>query len=80
MSFARRLAEVVANQANRGCVTCAWLDTLSDGDRRAWDEWIDDGKSLAQLHEIAACDPDNPLPVSLTAVRLHMKHHKPHGS
>jgi hypothetical protein len=80
VSLAKRLATVVATRSNSGCVTCAWLQTLSDGDRIAWDQWIAEGRSLAQLHEVASSDTDNPLNVSLTAVRMHQRHHRVYGS
>ena len=78
MSLVNRLAGVIPNRSNAGgCVSCRWYAELSDGDRAAFDAWVDDGKSLAQLWEIAAEDADNPFPVSLTALRHHVRNH--HG-
>lgn len=77
MSLANRLATVIPERSNRGCMTCMWLDKLSDADRAAWDRWIDERRSLTQLLEIAASDPEHPLTISITALRHHVRaHHK----
>lgn len=77
MSLANRLSAVVPNRSNRGgCVTCQWVADLPASDRAAWDSWIEEGRSLSQLWEIASIDPDNPYPVSLTALRSHVRNHK----
>ena len=78
MSLAQRIAEraATANRSNRGCVTCKWLTDLSAADRRAWDDWIAEDKSLTQLWDIATADPVNPLRISITGLRHHVKHHK----
>lgn len=77
MSLAGRISAVQPNYTRPGhCVTCAWLETLTDSDRRAFDDWMDSGASLMQLHEIARTDPDNPLEGSFTALRNHKKHHQ----
>jgi RNAse (barnase) inhibitor barstar len=34
------------------------------------------GHSLAQLWEVAATDPENPLKISLAGFRHHTKHHE----
>lgn len=76
MSLSDRLSIVVASRANRGCETCRWLGTLNERDRSSFDQWLHDGNSLAQLHEIATTMETNPLMVSSTALRHHVKHHK----
>lgn len=76
MSLADRLSTVVPSRANRGCETCKWIDTLSPRDRASFDSWLAEGNSLAQLHEIASAWEDNPLKVSSTGLRHHVKHHK----
>lgn len=76
MSLSARLSTVVANRANGGCVSCQWVDSLSEADRRAFDQWLDEGKSLAQLWEICCSETDNPLQVSITALRNHTRHHR----
>lgn len=76
MSLATRLQTVVASRANAGCETCKWLDSLTDSDRHAFDSWLKDGKSLAQLWEIATSEDINPLQVSITAMRNHIRHHR----
>jgi hypothetical protein len=74
MSLSDRLSAVIPVRSNRGCITCLWLESLSPGDRAAYDAWMNSGKSLAQLWEVAATDPDNPLKISLTGFRHHLKH------
>lgn len=76
MSLSDRLAGVIPSRPNRGCETCRWLETLSDRDRRSFDDWLDADYSLAQLHEIASSLEDNPLRVSNTGMRHHVKHHR----
>ena len=75
MSLAQRLQTVQPSRSNAGCTTCQWLETVSDEDRRAIAKWIDDNLSVAQLHELLATDPDNPLPVSDSAFRNHIRRH-----
>jgi len=76
VSLVDRLAGIVANRSNSGgCVTCKWYAALPDGDRAAFDDWIADGKSMTQLWEVAVADDDNPFPVSLTALRHHIRNH-----
>lgn len=74
MSLSKRLGTVRANLSSGECRTCKWLKTLSTTDRAAWDSWIAEGRSLSQLHEIASTDADNPLTVSISALRLHQRH------
>ena len=75
MSRANRLSIVEPSRSNRGCMTCKYLKTLSPKDLDAWNEWIADQKSLVQLWEVACSDPENPLEVSITAVRHHIQAH-----
>lgn len=74
MSLAARLASVQAHRTNAGCRTCEWLRTLSDADRKAWDQWLADGKSGQQLYEVATLEG---LDISLTAFRHHLRHKVP---
>ena len=74
MSLVQRLASVQAHRANLGCRTCEWLQTLTAEDRKAWDDWIADGKSGQQLYEVAVMEG---LDISLTAFRHHLKHRTP---
>lgn len=81
MSLATRLSAVVPERSNRfGCATCAWLASLSEADRLAFNEWIDANRSLTQLWEIASSDPDHPLPVGVSAMRLHVRSCTPNES
>lgn len=57
-------------------MTCNWLKGVTKADRRKIDEWIAEKYSVAQLWEILSSDPDNPLVVSNTAFRHHLRHHK----
>ena len=78
MSLSQRLQAVIPERANQGgCLTCQYLAKMPDTDRRAFDSWLDDGHSAAQLWEICTSDPDNPLVISITGFRNHVKHHKP---
>lgn len=76
MSLSDRLANIPQRRSNQGCVTCAWLATLSTADRRAFDTWITDGKSVAQLWDACANNEDNPLRLSSTPFRDHVRHHE----
>lgn len=75
MSLAKRLSSVNAVRSNLGCATCEWIETLSPEDREALNEWIDGKMSISQLHEIAISNEDNPLPVSDSAFRNHIRRH-----
>ena len=75
MSLSKRLSTAVPNRANTGCVTCQWLQRLKPADVAAWNDWIARKLSVLQLWEIAASDPDNPLEVSVSAMRGHIRNH-----
>lgn len=76
--LAKRLSVVVPSKGRRnGCSTCHWITGLTPEDRKAFDEWIDSGASITQLWEVAASDPDNPLNVGISALRLHLRNCKP---
>ena len=77
MSLSDRLANLPQRRSNRGCVSCEWLATLSTADRRAFDAWITDGKSIAALWDACATNEDNPLQISSTPFRDHIRHHEP---
>ena len=76
MAIASRRAAVVPNRANSGCVTCKWVEKLPPNDQRAFHDWLDEGRSLTQLWDIISTDPDNPLTVSITALRNHVRSHR----
>jgi hypothetical protein len=75
MSLANRLSAVIPARSNRGCRTCAYLKDLSPKDLEAWNEWIAAKRSITQLWEVATADPDNPLEVSITGLRHHIRAH-----
>jgi hypothetical protein len=67
VSLASKLASVVPQNSNRSCGTCRWLGQLAPADRAAVDEWLAEGRSLAQLWRIASDDDTNPYPLSVAA-------------
>lgn len=73
MPLADRLAQFEPNRKNSGCCTCKWLKTITEKDRAAFEDWIAQGHSLQQLYNICIDDPDNPYPVSLSALRNHVR-------
>lgn len=78
-SISDRLRSAQRNPANKGgCVSCKWLQQISDETRRLINEWIDNDYSIKQLYDILSAPNDSgepPLPISLTGWRLHMNHH-----
>ena len=74
MSLANRLASIEITQI-RGCYTCHWWRGLTDTDRAAFSQWIADGHPAAQLWEVCCSDPDNPLKVTESSFRRHLRHH-----
>lgn len=75
MGLSERIQDAKPNFVPQGCVTCKWLDTVTPADRAAIDRWITEGKSKSQLWELCTTDPDNPLDISLSGFRLHLRHH-----
>ena len=73
MSLANRLNAVNAQPKNDGCRTCKYVNELPPADRLAFDDWITDGKSIAQLWEI--CHAEG-LDVTSSPFRTHIKHHR----
>jgi hypothetical protein len=74
VALAKRLSVVIPTPGRRnGCSTCCWITTLPPADLAAFNAWIASGRSITQLWEIAADDPDNPIPVGLSAMRLHIR-------
>jgi hypothetical protein len=71
------LSAVIPSRSNKGgCLTCRWVAELSAEDQAAFDAWIEDGKSLTQLWEVATADAEHPFPVSITALRHHVRNHR----
>lgn len=74
MSLAKALSAVQPTRGRPlGCTTCRWFDSLPQTDQTAFNDWIASGRSTTQLWEVAANDPDNPLTVGLSAMRLHLR-------
>ena len=77
-SLSDRLKSAQPNKANRNlCVTCTWLEQVSQETRDLINQWFDADNSIAQLHEILTQPSDDapPLVISLTGFRFHVKHH-----
>ena len=72
MSLSDRLSSAPKRRRNTGCQTCLWYSELPSADQEAFDSWLENGWSLRQLHAICASDPDNPLPISMTALKNHV--------
>lgn len=73
MSLKSRLDDSVQLEAGRGCKTCAWLAGLPTADRRAFDDWLAEGRPITRLWQICA---DEGLQVTRTPFRDHVKHHQ----
>ena len=72
--LSERLKE--ANPRKKGCQTCLWLLTLSEKDYDSFNELVVDQNSKQQLYEICTTDPDNPMPVSFSAFKNHLRNCK----
>lgn len=75
MSLAKKLSTVQAVKSNTGCTTCQWIESLPADDQQAIQQWVKDGLSISQLHEICSAYEDNPLPVTDSAFRNHLRRH-----
>lgn len=76
-SLSDRLKSAQPNRANKNCVTCTWLETATQQVRNLITDWLDNGHSAAQLHDILTSPSDDTprLVISMTGFRLHLKHH-----
>lgn len=79
MSLARRIKSAQRNSSQRlGCQTCLWWKQLTPAVQALVNDWLEAGHSRQQLYEIISAPDDSGDPVlgvSLSAWRLHMKHH-----
>ena len=75
MSLAQRLNSVVPARSNRGCETCRWIKSKPAADQQAWQDWIDQDRSLTQLWQIATTTEPDPLQISLTGLRSCIRQH-----
>jgi uncharacterized protein YodC (DUF2158 family) len=74
MSLARALSAVQPSRGRPvGCTTCKWFRGLSPADQAAFNEWVASDRSKTQLWEIASSDPDHPLTVGISSMRLHLR-------
>lgn len=77
-SLSDRIKQAQPNKANRNaCVTCTFLHGVGDETLALISEWLAADNSVAQLHEIltSPSDDGDPLVISLTGFRFHLKHH-----
>lgn len=70
MSLAERLKQAKPRLGPSECHTCAWLQTQTPKDRAAFDDWIANGNSQAQLRR--ECQIDG-LNVSETSFGRHVR-------
>ena len=79
-SLSDRLRSAQPNKANRNlCATCQWLENVTPQTRELINEWLfDNDHSVSQLHDIltAPSDDAEPLVISLTGFRFHLRHHQ----
>lgn len=74
MSLAKSLSSVQPTRGRGvGCSTCSWFNALPPADQKAFRDWIAAGRSITQLWEVASIDPDHPLTVGISAMRLHLR-------
>ena len=77
MSLSDRLESLDAKPSVTGCKTCHWLATLSTADRRAFDSWLAEGKGKTALWQACVNNDENPLKITFTPFRDHIRHHLP---
>jgi hypothetical protein len=77
VSLSDRLDSIDARPSFTGCTTCQWLDTLELPDRKAFDNWLTEGKSKTALWQACVNNDDKPLSITFTPFRDHLRHHKP---
>jgi hypothetical protein len=75
VSLAKRLSAVIPEGSHRHCGTCRWIAELPPTDRAAFDDWIEQDRSLTQLWQIAMKDADHPYPLSLESMRACVRVH-----
>jgi len=73
VSLSERLKKIEPHRTKRGCETCIWTSQLPKKDQEAILEWAVAGWSLRQLHRICADEPENPLAISATAFKNHIR-------
>ena len=77
MSLSDQLESFDAKPSVTGCKTCHWLATLSTADRRAFDSWLAEGKGKTALWQACVNNDENPLKITFTPFRDHIRHHLP---
>ena len=77
MSLSDQLESLDAKPSVTGCNTCHWLATLSTADRRAFDSWLAEGKGKTALWQACVNNDENPLKITFTPFRDHIRHHLP---
>ena len=77
MSLSDQLESLDAKPSVTGCKTCHWLATLSTADRRAFDSWLAEGKGKTALWQACVNNDENPLKITFTPFRDHIRQHLP---
>jgi hypothetical protein len=73
VSLSERLKVVSPRRTKRGCESCIWTAELPKKDQESILEWINNGWSLRQLWGICTTQPDNPLTISCSAFKNHVR-------
>ena len=74
MSLAKTLSAVQPTRGRVvGCANSRWFNNLPLDDQAAFNDWVKSDRYNTQLWEIASSDPDNPLTVGISSMRLHLR-------
>jgi hypothetical protein len=73
MSLADRVNEEPSKR--KQCVACMWLDTLSNEDRKAFDELAT--RSDISKEQLGRICMEEGFPATVSAVKRHLEHHVP---
>lgn len=72
MSLADQLAQDTTLTSGTRCSVCRWYESLPDGDRAVFDQWVADGKPVLRLWR--ACQKQG-LTVGNCQFYTHVKDH-----
>jgi hypothetical protein len=73
VSLSERLEVVAPRRSFRGCESCLWTAQLPKKDQESILEWAASGWSLRQLYDICITQPDDPLTISFSAFKNHLR-------
>ena len=75
MGLAERLEAADLSECyGRGCTTCLWYAALPEVYRKAFDDWVDAGKSVRGLWKLCV---EEGIKISCTPFRDHVANHHP---